>query len=268
MHQRPIWTMGSSRKMATRKLKTWRFRNETLSNIVLHWKAIDKRQGKEINSFSHIPSSEPCRVERLGMSENMVPRSMCEERKGREEWDAGENCLMRNCAVCMSRRISLRRSLQGRWYGRIDGRIEVTERRARSRKQLLDNLKERRGFWKLKGEAPDRPLWRTHCGRGYGPVVKQDFGKNEWGGWEVLDLRTKKRNTYRVLVGKPEGLRAPEMSRHNQEDNIRMDLKSHERNVGDWTMWLRIRFIGCPLWIRASYLAEKLVASYEDCSLE
>jgi hypothetical protein len=43
----------------------------------------------------------------------------------------------------------------------------------------------------------------------------------------VLNLRTKKRDAYRVLVGKPEGLRALEMSRHNQ-DNIRMDLKSHE----------------------------------------
>jgi len=43
-----------------------------------------------------------------------------------------------------------------------------------------------------------------------------------------LNLRTKKRYAYRILVGKPEGLRAPEMSRHNQEDNIRMDLKSHE----------------------------------------
>jgi CheY-like chemotaxis protein len=44
----------------------------------------------------------------------------------------------------------------------------------------------------------------------------------------VLNLRTKKRDAYRVLVGKTEGLRALEISRHNQEDNIRMDLKSHE----------------------------------------
>jgi len=36
------------------------------------------------------------------------------------------------------------------------------------------------------------------------------------------------RDAYRVLVGKLEGLRAPEMSRHNQEDNSRMDFKSHE----------------------------------------
>jgi len=36
------------------------------------------------------------------------------------------------------------------------------------------------------------------------------------------------RDAYKVLVGKPEGLRAPEVSRHNQEENIRMDLKNHE----------------------------------------
>jgi hypothetical protein len=34
--------------------------------------------------------------------------------------------------------------------GRIDERIEVTERRGRRRKQLLDYLKERGGYWKLK----------------------------------------------------------------------------------------------------------------------
>jgi len=32
-------------------------------------------------------------------------------------------------------------------------------RRGRKRKQLLDNLKENRGYWKLKGEAPDHIPW-------------------------------------------------------------------------------------------------------------
>ena len=142
--------MSNSREMATRKLKSRRFRYKTWSNIVLYGKTVDKLQGKKITSFSQIPSKEPYRGERLGMPENMVPRSMCEGRKGRKEYDVGENCIMRNCTVCMYRRISLRWSLQGRWNGRIDGRIEVTGRRARSRKQLLYNLKERRGCWKLK----------------------------------------------------------------------------------------------------------------------
>jgi hypothetical protein len=39
----------------------------------------------------------------------------------------------------------------------IEGRIEVTERRGRSKK-LLDHLKERRGYWKLKDEAVARSV--------------------------------------------------------------------------------------------------------------
>ena len=55
----------------------------------------------------------------------------------------------------------------------IEGRIDVTGKRGTSRKQLLDDLKEKRGYWKLKEEALDRNLWRTRFGRGYGPVVRQ-----------------------------------------------------------------------------------------------
>jgi hypothetical protein len=56
--------------------------------------------------------------------------------------------------------------------GKIDGRIEVTGRRGRKYKQLLDDLKEKRGYWKLKEEALHRCLWKTRFGRGYGPVVR------------------------------------------------------------------------------------------------
>jgi len=49
----------------------------------------------------------------------------------------------------------------------------VTGRRGRRRQQLLDDLKENRGYWKLKEEALDRSLWRTRFERGYGPVVRQ-----------------------------------------------------------------------------------------------
>jgi hypothetical protein len=52
-------------------------------------------------------------------------------------------------------------------------RIEVTERRGRRRKKLLDNHKEKKGYWKLKEEALDRTLWSTHFGRGYGPFVRE-----------------------------------------------------------------------------------------------
>jgi len=39
--------------------------------------------------------------------------------------------------------------------GKIGGRREVTERRGRRRKQLLDDFKETSGYWKLKEEALD-----------------------------------------------------------------------------------------------------------------
>jgi hypothetical protein len=39
--------------------------------------------------------------------------------------------------------------------GKIDGRIKVKRRRERRRKQLLGDLKEKRGCWKLKEEALD-----------------------------------------------------------------------------------------------------------------
>jgi hypothetical protein len=57
--------------------------------------------------------------------------------------------------------------------GKLEGRIEMTGRRGRRRKQLLDDLKEKKRYWKLKEEALDRTMWRTRFGRGYGPVVRQ-----------------------------------------------------------------------------------------------
>jgi hypothetical protein len=57
--------------------------------------------------------------------------------------------------------------------GRIKGGIEVTGRRGRSRRQLLDDLKERRGYSHLKEGALDCTMWRVRFGRGFGPVVRQ-----------------------------------------------------------------------------------------------
>jgi hypothetical protein len=55
----------------------------------------------------------------------------------------------------------------------LEGRIEMMGRRERRRKQLLENLKKKIRYWKLKEEALDRTLWRTRFRRGYGPVVRQ-----------------------------------------------------------------------------------------------
>jgi hypothetical protein len=55
--------------------------------------------------------------------------------------------------------------------GKIQWQIEVTRRRGRRRKKLLDDLGDRRGYCHLKEEALDRIKWRNHFGRGCGPVV-------------------------------------------------------------------------------------------------
>ena len=57
--------------------------------------------------------------------------------------------------------------------GKTKGGIEMTGRRGRRRRKLLDDLKERRGYPLLKQESVDRTLWRACFGRGFGPVVIQ-----------------------------------------------------------------------------------------------
>jgi hypothetical protein len=59
------------------------------------------------------------------------------------------------------------------WNILLKGRIEVKGRRVRRRMQLLDDIKEMRGYSKLKEEALDHTVWRTRFGRGYGPVIGQ-----------------------------------------------------------------------------------------------
>ena len=48
--------------------------------------------------------------------------------------------------------------------GRTERGIEVTQRRGRRLKQLLDGFKGTRGYCKLK-EALDSAVWRSGCGR-------------------------------------------------------------------------------------------------------
>jgi len=56
--------------------------------------------------------------------------------------------------------------------GEVEVRIEVTGRRGKIRKQLLDDLQETRVYWKLKEETLDHTVWETVFERGYGPVVR------------------------------------------------------------------------------------------------
>jgi len=58
--------------------------------------------------------------------------------------------------------------------GKIKGGKEMTGRRGRRRRKIMDDLKESRGYSHLKEEALDRTMWRAGFGRGLGFVVKTD----------------------------------------------------------------------------------------------
>lgn len=46
-------------------------------------------------------------------------------------------------------------------------------KQGKRRKQLLYDIKEKKGHWKLKEEALAPILWRTRFGKGYESVVRQ-----------------------------------------------------------------------------------------------
>jgi hypothetical protein len=50
----------------------------------------------------------------------------------------------------------------------------VTKGRGRRRKNLLDDLKNRREYSRLKEEALDSPMWRNRFGGDFGPVFRQN----------------------------------------------------------------------------------------------
>jgi hypothetical protein len=52
-------------------------------------------------------------------------------------------------------------------------REKVAAGRVRRRKQLLDDLQEKTEYLKLKKEALDGTVWRTHFGKGNGPVARE-----------------------------------------------------------------------------------------------
>jgi hypothetical protein len=82
-----------------------------------------------------------------------------EIRKRKANWIG--HILRRNCI------------LQRVTEGKIKGEIEVTRRRERRRRKLLNDLKERRGYCYLKEEALNCTMWRAGFGRGFGPIVRQ-----------------------------------------------------------------------------------------------
>ena len=83
-----------------------------------------------------------------------------EIRKRKANWIG--HILRRNCL--------LKRVIEGL----IKGEMEVTRRRGRRRRKLLDDLKDRRRYSHLKEEALDRTTWRNRFRGDFGPVVRQN----------------------------------------------------------------------------------------------
>ena len=82
-----------------------------------------------------------------------------EIRKRKANWIG--HILRRNCLI--------RQVIEGR----IKGEMEVTRRRGRRRKKLLDDLREGTGYSHLKEESLNRTMWRNRFGGGIGPVIRQ-----------------------------------------------------------------------------------------------
>ena len=78
-----------------------------------------------------------------------------EIRKRKANWIG--HILRRNCLI--------RQVIEGK----IKGEMEVTRRRGRRRKKLLDG----RGYCHLKEEALNRTRWGDRFGGGIGPVIRQ-----------------------------------------------------------------------------------------------
>ena len=97
------------------------------------------------------------RNEEVLLTVNEQRNILHEIRKRKANWFG--HILRRNCL------------LQQIIEGKIKGQIEVTRRRGRRRKKLLDDLKDRRGYCQLKEKSIDRTMWRNRFGSGFGPVV-------------------------------------------------------------------------------------------------
>ena len=96
----------------------------------------------------------------LRVNEQRNTRILHEIRKGKANWIG--HILRRNCL--------LKQVIEGK----IKGEMEVTSRRGRRRKKLLDDPKDRRRYFHLKKESLDFTMWRNRFGGGFEPVVRQN----------------------------------------------------------------------------------------------
>ena len=101
------------------------------------------------------------RIEEVLLRVNEQRNILHEIRKRKANWIG--HILRRNCL--------LKQVIEGK----IKGKMEVTRRRGRRRRKLLDDFKDRRGYSHLKEEDLDRTMWRNHFRGGFGPVVRQNI---------------------------------------------------------------------------------------------
>jgi hypothetical protein len=78
--------------------------------------------------------------------------------------------------------------------GKMEGSFKETGRRGRRGKQLLDDLKKKKGCWKLKEKPTDRTQRRTSFGRSYGHVRQTT---------ECICVRKTRRMKAKVLASLP-----------------------------------------------------------------
>jgi len=112
------------------------------------------RRMEKISWTDHVKNEEV--LLRVNEKRNILQ----EIRKRKANWTG--HILRRNCL--------LKQVIEGK----IKGEMEVTRRRGRRRKKLLDDLKDRKGYSHLKEEALDRTVWRYRFGGGFGPLVRQN----------------------------------------------------------------------------------------------
>ena len=110
-----------------------------------------------LRRLEKISWTDHVRNEEVLLRVNEQRNNLHEIRKRKANWIG--HILLRNCL------------LQQVIEGKIKRQIEVTRRRGRRRKKLLDDLTDRRVYCQLKEEALDRTMWRNRFGRGFGPVV-------------------------------------------------------------------------------------------------
>ena len=116
-------------------------------------------------AYASDPESYTCgsiahvRNEEVLLRVNEQRNILHEIRKRKAKWIG--HILRRNCLI--------RQVIEGK----KKGEMEVTRRRGRRLKKLLDDLREGRGYSQLKEETLNRTMWRNRFGGGFGRVIRQ-----------------------------------------------------------------------------------------------